>query len=74
MNFNSLDELYNKVLPALTIKVNENNNIITEKEIWDYLSKEKWCKSVDLSLAEMINDILKLDISLINRDVEYEIK
>lgn len=63
MKFNSLDELYKKILPALKMKVEENNNIITEKEIWDYLSREKWANSVDLTLAEIIDDVLDFNVA-----------
>lgn len=65
MNFNSLDELYKRVLPALEIKAKEYGNIISPKDIWDYLAKTVWPNSNDLTLAKMVDDILKCDVSQI---------
>lgn len=60
--FSNLEELYRKVLPALNTKVNElkRNNIkyIAEHDIWRYLRKNYWQKSNELTLGEMVNDIL----------------
>lgn len=61
MNFNSLEELYKKVFPALEIRSKELNHIFSEKEIWTYLAKNKWSNAVDLSLSQIIDDILKFD-------------
>lgn len=65
MEFNSLEELYRRVYPALKIKTNESNNTITEKDIWDYLTYTKWKNGVDLTLASIVDDILKCDVLLI---------
>ncbi len=64
MDFKTIDELYNRLLPALKIKVTETKKL-TEKDIWDYLTKTIWINSNDLTLAEMVNDILKCDITKI---------
>ncbi len=62
MEFNNLTELKNRLMPALRIKKEEiNNKNITEEDIWNYLKDTKWKKSNDLSLSDMVNDILKLD-------------
>lgn len=64
--FNSLKELYIKVRPVLTIKKNElkklGMNYIVEADIWNYLKSEKWIKTTNLSLSELVNDILKCDL------------
>ena len=61
MNFNSITELYNKLLPVLNTKVNEMKLIgishISEKDIWNY-QKERWTKSTNLDFSDMVNDIL----------------
>lgn len=63
MEFNNLNELKNRLMPALRIKKEEiNNKNITEEDIWNYLKDAKWRKSTDLCLSDMVNDILKLDI------------
>ena len=70
MKFNSLQELYERLLPAMETKVNElkNNGIkyINEKDIWEYLKKNKWSKDRDLTLSECVDDILNTS------DVEYK--
>ena len=67
MEFNSLEELKERLKPALRIKEEEfkNNNIdyITNEDIWNYLKDIKWKTSTNLSLSDMVNDILKLDIN-----------
>ena len=61
MNFNSITELYNKLLPVLNTKVNEMKLIgishISEKDIWNY-QKERWINSHNLIFSDMVNDIL----------------
>ena len=62
IKFNSLEELYNRLLPAMKTKVNELKlvgiNFITVDDIWNYLKKYKWSKSRDLTLSECVDDIL----------------
>ena len=60
MEFRNINELYRRVLPALTTRVNElkiQNINISEQEIWDYLLP-KWKLTTNLSLDEIVNDIL----------------
>jgi len=65
LEFRSLEELYNRVKPALETKCSEMKRVgysyIKEEDIWNYLKEIKWKKSNDLSLHEMINDILNTD-------------
>lgn len=66
MNFRNLDELYNRIKPALYSKVEEikRNNIsyIKEEDIWNYLSMNKWKNSESLTLNDMVSDIMDLKI------------
>lgn len=71
MNFNNLEELYQRLLPALEMKAKEGNNL-TANDVWKFLSQNRWKKAIDLSLAQMVNDILKLDISLVRKEDFYE--
>ncbi len=63
--FSSLKELYIKVRPALIIKKDELHKQgmkqIVEADIWNFLKKKKWTNTIDLSLSEMVNDILEVD-------------
>ena len=63
VNFNSINELYERVVPALELKVQllNDQNIETNKvDIWNYLSN-KWKNSNNLTLFDIVNDIMILD-------------
>lgn len=69
IKFNSLEELYNRLVPAMITKVNELKlvgiNYITVDDIWNYLKKHKWSKGNNLTLSECVDDILNTS------DLEY---
>ena len=62
IKFNSLEELYNRLIPAMETRVSELRlnriNYIKVDDIWDYLRKYKWSKSANLTLSECVDDIL----------------
>ena len=62
IEFKSLEELYNRVLPALYSKVKEIRRLgykyVTEKDVWNYLATTEWKKRNDLQLHDLISDIL----------------
>lgn len=64
-NFGTLKDLYERVLPALKFKVKElkNNHLsfVTEKDVWDCLRKNKWNGETDLTLYDIVNDILFIE-------------
>jgi hypothetical protein len=70
ITFNSLEELYNHIKPALLAKKKElyrnGYQYIKEEDIWNYLKEIKWKKSVDLSLYEMVSDIFNADNTTID--------
>lgn len=65
--FNSVTELYKRVLPALRSKKKElvinKLGFITEKDIWDFLRENKWSKEANLTLFDIVNDILTVEES-----------
>lgn len=71
IGFNSLEELYERIKPALVTKKQEMKrngfNYIKEEDIWNYLKEIKWRNSKDLSLYEMVNDVLNCDDYTIDR-------
>lgn len=75
VNFNNLKELKQRITPAINTKIKElrkNNYLITTHEdIWEYLKQKKWIKSTNLTLYDIINDILNLNNETIE---EYAIK
>ena len=63
--FNSKEELYERVLPALKIKLKEfkrlGNSNITCLDVWDYLIYSSWKSGKNLMLSDIVNDILYLE-------------
>lgn len=70
IGFQSIEELYRRVKPALTTKMREmhRNGIsyIKEEDIWNYLKDKKWRTSKDLSLHQMVSDILNCEDILVD--------
>ena len=65
--FHSLEELWNRVHPALRVKVKDFKrlglNNFSDRDIWDYLIESKWKNGVNLMLSDIVDDIMKLDSS-----------
>ncbi len=62
MEFNSLEELYSRLKPALYSKrqelLREKIDIVKEEDIWNYLVKFIWKDKKGLSIFDLTNDIL----------------
>ena len=71
ITFGSLEELYNRIRPALKTKKEEMKRAgyiyIKEEDIWNYLKENKWMNSKNLSLYQMVNDVLNADNMLIDK-------
>lgn len=65
IEFNSIEELYRRLKPALRSKVIEmyraGFTYITEDDVWNYLKEIKWRNSNGLKLYQMVNDVLNTD-------------
>ena len=64
MEFNNILELKQRVMPALRKRESDlklKNINITSDDIWNDLKLNKWSKSHNLSLNEIVNDILKYE-------------
>ncbi len=63
--FNSLEELYSRVKPALKSKIKDLNrigiNYVQEADVWNYLKNNLWCKKKNLTLGELVNDIMTVE-------------
>lgn len=70
LKFNSLEELYNRLRPALNAKMSElranGYGYLKPEDIWNYLKEKKWKSSHDLMLNDMVSDILNSDNALID--------
>lgn len=69
--FESLEELYKRIRPALRTKKEEMRRsgyiYIKEEDIWNYLKEVKWINSRNLSLHQMVSDVLNADNILIDK-------
>ena len=65
LEFNSLEELYQRLKPALQTKKEEMHRngyiYIKEEDIWNYLKEIKWLESNNLALYQMVSDVLNVD-------------
>lgn len=65
LEFSDVKELYKRLRPALNTKASEMHRdgyaYIKPDDIWNYLKEIKWKKSHNLSLYEMVNNILNTD-------------
>ena len=63
--FKDINDLYNRLKPALRSKVKElkirHNVKIKEEDVFRYLADNKWPHSEDLTLFDMVEDILYLN-------------
>ena len=77
IEFNSLEELYNRLRPALNAKMSEltanGYGYLKPEDIWNYLKERKWKNSHDLMLSDMVSDILNTDNDLIGNYVARQI-
>ena len=73
IEFDSLNDLYERVLPALYSKNKEIYRMgfkyVNEKDIWNYLVDNLWKDKKNLELHELISDIIHCDNYLINNYV-----
>ena len=71
IEFKDAFDLYNRVKPALNIKVKElkreNYDYIKEEDIWNYLIKNKWSDAKGLVLCDVVNDILHAENEKIDK-------
>lgn len=65
LEFSSQEELYKRVQPALKAQLAELHRLgypyIQLIDIWNYLIFSKWKKAKNLTLSDIVNDILHVD-------------
>ena len=78
IKFKSLQELYERILPALKSKTREIHkkgmDYIHEEDIWNYLKTYKWTSSRSLDLGDMVNDIFNIEKRELDSFVKNELK
>lgn len=74
IKFSSIEELYKRLLPALETKKSELHKLgytyIKSGDIWNALRQEKWQKSNNLTLYEMVDDILNSNANFFDNYVK----
>lgn len=65
LEYNSVQELYNALIPAFNVKLrmfkNSQFSNIKRQDIWNYLKVNKWMSSINLTISEMVSDIINVD-------------
>lgn len=77
MMYNSQRELFNMLRGAFNVKlrlIEKEYNYIKQIDIWNYLKINKWCKDKNLSLSEMVNDIIEVDITKVDLFIKSNLK
>ena len=74
MEFNNINELKKRLMPALRSKEKELHlcglNYIDQEDIWEYLKENKWSKEQGLTLSSMVDDILNTN----NNEIDDYVK
>lgn len=75
LEFRSQREIYLAMLPILRVKERVNKYYgynISSEIIWNYLGKNKWKNDKNLTLAEIVNDIIVLDMIKVKGKIIHE--
>ncbi len=75
--YSSLKELYLRLKPAFSVKQRLNSQkypYIKNEDIWNYLSINKWKTANDLSISEMVDDIIHVDITNVDNYLKEKLK
>lgn len=77
MEYNSQEELFKSLKGAFKVKlrmIKKEYDYIKMVDIWNYLKINKWCKDKNLSISEMVNDIIDVDIIKVDLFLKQYIK
>lgn len=77
MEYKSEKELYQGLRGAFNVKlrmIKDNYDYIKSIDIYNYLKITKWCKATNLSISEMVNDIISVDIQKVDAYIKEKIK
>ena len=77
MKYNSQEELFKSLRGAFQVKlriIKDEYDYIKMVDIWNYLKINKWCKDKNLSISEMVNDIIDVDIEKVDLFLKKHLK
>lgn len=75
--YTNIKELFEGLKPAFNVKlrlINKEYDYITKTDIWNYLKINKWCNDINLTIADMVDDIIMVDIFEVDKFVKEFIK
>lgn len=76
IKFNSEQDLYDRLIPALNAKCNElyrdGLKHVKKEDLWNYLKEVKWLSSRSLTLHDMVNNIMNIDETEIDNYVKFK--
>lgn len=75
--YKNMRELFNGLIPAFNVKlrlIKKDYDYITKTDIWNYLKINKWCKDTNLTISEMVDDIILVDIYKVDRFLKEHLK
>lgn len=75
--YTSVKELYNSLIPAFNVKlrlINKEYDYITKTDIWNYLKINKWSKDTGLTISDMVDDIIMVDIEKVDEFLKEYLK
>ena len=77
MEYKSQKELFDSLKGAFNVKlrmIKVEYNYITKVDIWNYLKINKWSKDKNLSISEMVHDIINVDVNKVDTFLKEYIK
>lgn len=77
MEYKSQKELFSSLQGAFNVKlrmIKEEYNYITKVDIWNYLKINKWSKDKNLTISEIVHDIINVDINKVDVFLKEYIK
>lgn len=77
MEYKTQKELFDSLEGAFNVKlrmIKEEHNYITKVDIWNYLKINKWSKDKNLTISEMVHDIINVDINKVDIFLKEYIK
>ena len=69
MNYVSQEELFKILNGAFQVNlrlIRKEHAYIKMIDIWNYLKINKWCKDKNLTISEMVNDIIDINIDKVD--------
>ncbi|MBQ2639377.1 MAG: hypothetical protein IJF92_01240 [Bacilli bacterium] len=77
IKFNSQEELFTRVKPALNAKLQELHRLgfsyVTINDIWNYLVENNWKNGKDLTLSDIVSNIIHVDNNKLDEYIKGKI-